>query len=112
MIFKCTGVDAYVGQPREWWVEAGSQAAALALVEAKGLRECVLAVASAADRPQAAPLYRESGPVERPTAARRRARLILLGMGLGLTAIAGFLFSVKASAHLGRGRPPIKQVSP
>ncbi|MGD9690344.1 MAG: hypothetical protein AB7K52_14005 [Phycisphaerales bacterium] len=108
--FRCTGRDAFVGEAREWWVEAASADAARELVEAKGLRGAAIVEAPVSERPTAAPLYRMPGPVVRSTAARRRTRLILLGMALGLFAVAMFLFAVKASSHLGRGRPPVQGV--
>jgi hypothetical protein len=108
--FRCKGRDVHVAAEREWWIVAGSAAEARAFSRSRGLEAEQIEEADELKRPADALLMRVPAPPPEAGPLRRRLLLMLLGVGLAIVLILGFLFTMKAREHLGKGRPPVQQL--
>jgi uncharacterized protein involved in exopolysaccharide biosynthesis len=108
--YRCTGRDVHVGAQREWWVIARDAQEAARFSLQRGLNAERLEQAVESERPADVLMMRVPEPAPEEPALRRRVRLLLLGLLLGLVVILGILFTLKAREHLGRGRPPMQHV--
>lgn len=110
-LFRVTGKDIFHEQPRELYFDAPSPDLAQSYAADKGVRVESISELSRNDIPPTASIIRIQPP---PTPIsdeqlvaklrRRRFRLAMLGIGLGLFVIAGTFFVLRAKEHIMKGR--------
>lgn len=109
--FRVTGKDVFHEQPRELYFDAPGPEPAQGYAADKGVRAESIAEISQSDIPPTASIIRIQPPPaplsdEQLIAKlrRRRFRLAMLGVGLGLFVIAGTFFVLRAKEHIMKGR--------
>ncbi|MBL0871622.1 MAG: hypothetical protein IBJ18_13705 [Phycisphaerales bacterium] len=109
--FRVTGKDIFHEQPRELYFDAPSAEQALSYAADKGVRAESIAELSRSDIPPTASIIRIQPPQAPISDAelfaqirRRRFRLAMLGVALGLFVIAGTFFVLRAKEHIMKGR--------
>lgn len=109
--FRVTGKDIFHEQPRELYFDAPNPDLARGYAVDKGVRVESISELSRSDIPPTASIIR----IQPPPAPisneelfaqirRRRFRLAMLGIALGLFVIAGTFFVLRAKEHIMKGR--------
>ncbi len=97
--------------PPPLYIDADQEASVAVFMLSRGLPYADLElIDDDAPLPPGARLQRVPDPIQPPTPARRRVKLMATGVGLALFIIAGYFFVMKAKEHLTRA--PANQPAP
>ncbi len=117
-IFSARGLDSASGLELELFVDAADATEAAAFARARFVRVSAIEPAAPARVPPTAPVFSAgaflsaSSAAPPPTTLARLYLRLMIGLGLACLIILGFLFTMKAREHLGRGKPGAPTITP